>query len=111
MNLVEAVQQTRSALRVAASDTSKALDAGIGYQKASQAAAFAVQDATDFLRNVMTMAATAEGVALKLMIEHKEEAAMYTPILTAAQQAVAAAAENLKTVGTAATSVATGFPR
>lgn len=109
--IVDAVQQTRNAVRIAADDTSKVLDAGIGYQKASQAAAFAVQDATDYLRNVMTIASTTEGIVMKLMIEHKEEAALYLPILTAAQGAVSAAAAALTAVGTAATGVATNFPR
>lgn len=109
--IVDAVQQTRNAVRISADDTSKVLDAGIGYQKASQAAAFAVQDATDYLRNVMTIASTTEGIVLKLMIEHKEEAAQYLPILTAAQGAVSAAAAALTAVGTAATGVASHFPR
>ncbi len=82
----------------------------IGYQKVSQAAAFAVQDATDYLRNMMTISATTQGVVLKLMVEHKEEAPLYIPILEQAQAAVTAAQENLEAVGTSAGTVMSKFP-
>lgn len=107
--ILDAVRQTRNAVRIDAGDTSKVLDAGVGYQKASQAAALAVQDATDYLRNVMTIASTAEGMALKLMIETKDP--FYSTVLTEAQTAVSSAAANLEAVGKSATAVATSFPR
>ena len=107
--IIDAVQQTRSAMRVAGGDSSMTLDSGISYQKASQAAALAVQDATDYLRNVMTIASTAEGMALKLLIETKNP--FYTQVLEAAQDAVSKAAQNLETVGASAIQVATTFPR
>jgi hypothetical protein len=81
----------------------------IAYPKVSQAAAFAVQDATDYLRNIMTMSATAQGVIFKLMVEHKEEAPMYFPILQQVQASVTAAQENLKAVGTSAAAVTKAF--
>lgn len=107
--ILDAVRQTRSAVRIDSGDTSKVVDAGVGYQKASQAAALAVQDATDYLRNVMTIASTAEGMALKLMLETKDP--FYSTVLTEAQSAVSAAAANLEAVGKSATAVATSFPR
>jgi hypothetical protein len=107
--ILDAVRQTRSAVRIDSGDTSKVVDAGVGYQKASQAAALAVQDATDYLRNVMTIASTAEGMALKLMLETKDP--FYSTVLTEAQSAVSAAAANLEVVGKSATAVATSFPR
>jgi hypothetical protein len=107
--IIDALRQTRNAVRIDAGDTSKVVDAGVGYQKASQAAAFAVQDAADYLRNVMTIASTAEGMALKLMIETKNP--FYSTVLTAAQGAVSSAAANLEAVGKSATAVATTFPR
>lgn len=107
--IVDAVRQTRSAVRIDANDASRVVDAGISYQKASQAAALAVQDAADYLRNVMTIASTAEGMALKLLIETKNE--FYAEVLAKAQNAVSAAADNLKAVGKSATEVATNFPR
>jgi hypothetical protein len=81
----------------------------IAYQKVAQAAAFAVQDATDYLRNVEAIALAAQGVALKLMIE-KETTSPYSDIMTQAQNAVTQAQENLKSVGGSATSVTTEFP-
>lgn len=107
--IVDAVRQTRNAVRIDAGDTSKVIDAGVGYQKADQAAAFAVQDATDYLRNIMTIAATAQGMALKLLIETKD--VFYIQVLDNAQLAVNKAATNLENVGAIATAVATEFPR
>jgi hypothetical protein len=108
--IVDAVRQTRNAVRIDASDTSKVVDPGIAYQKASQAAAFAVQDATDYLRNIMTIASTAQGMALKMYLE-TQVPTPWADIITEAQKAVTAAAENLEKVGQSATSVATNFPR
>ncbi|PPK72434.1 hypothetical protein B0F88_104229 [Methylobacter tundripaludum] len=107
--IVDAVKQTRDAVRIGSSDTSKVIDSGIAYQKASQAAAFAVQDATDYLRNIMAISSTAQGMALKLLLETKDPS--YSQILTQAQTAVTMAATNLETVGMSAISVATDFPR
>lgn len=107
--IVDAVKQTRDAVRIGSSDTSKVIDSGIAYQKASQAAAFAVQDATDYLRNIMAISSTAQGMALKLFLETKDP--LYSQVLTQAQTAVTMAATNLETVGMSAISVATDFPR
>jgi coenzyme F420-reducing hydrogenase alpha subunit len=85
------------------------VDPGIAYQKAAQAAAFAVQDAADYLRNIMTIASTAQGVALKLFLETKDP--FYEQVIQQAQSAVSSAANNLEAVGKSATSVATDFPR
>jgi len=40
----------------------------IAYEKAAQAAALAVQDATDYQRNVMSVSAVAQGKALAMML-------------------------------------------
>jgi hypothetical protein len=81
----------------------------IAYPKVSQAAAFAVQDATDYLRNITTMSTTAQGVIMKLMVEHKEQAPLYFPILQQVQAAVTAAQKNFADVGTAAAQVLKDF--
>jgi len=107
--IVDAVKQTRNAVRINSDDTSKVIDSGIAYQKASQAAAFAVQDATDYLRNIMSISSTAQGMALKLFLETKDP--LYSQILTQAQTAVTLAATNLEAVGMSATTVANEFPR
>ncbi len=108
--IVDAVRQTRNAVRIDASDTSKVVDAGVAYQKASQAVAFAVQDATDYLRNIMTIASTAQGMALKMALE-QQSPTPWSEIIALAQGAVTAAANNLKTVGDQAVAVAKEFPR
>jgi hypothetical protein len=81
----------------------------IAYQKVAQAAAFAVQDATDYLRNVEAIALAAQGVALKLMIQNNTTS-NYADIMKAAQDAVTAAQTNLGAVGQSADEVATKFP-
>lgn len=80
----------------------------IAYQKVAQATAFAVQDATDYLRNIEAIATAAQGVALSLMLETKNP--FYLTVLTAAQEAVTAATANYTAVGTSATGIATEFP-
>ncbi|MEJ2692696.1 MAG: hypothetical protein P8166_06440 [Candidatus Thiodiazotropha sp.] len=81
----------------------------IAYPKVSQAAAFAVQDATDYLRNIMTMSTTAQGVIFKLMVEDEAKAPLYIPILEQVQAAVTASQENLQAVGKSAAAVLSGF--
>ena len=102
--VLQAVSTTNASVLNASQQTG----AGVAYQKVSQAAAFAVQDATDYMRNVMTVALTAQGIALKLMIEKKDPS--YAPVLAAAQQAVVMAQTAFSSVGTAASQVATEFP-
>ena len=83
----------------------------IAYPKVSQAAAFAVQDATDYLRNIMTMSTTAQGVIFKLMVENEAKAPLYIPILEQVQAAVTASQNNLQAVGTSAAAVLAGFEK
>lgn len=79
----------------------------IAFQKVAQAAAFAVQDATDYLRNIQTIATAAQGVALSLMIEKEDP--FYIQVMTTAQEAVTAAQTNFAAVGTAAAGVVKEF--
>jgi len=104
--ILDAVTKTQGFVLKTAGDEGK----GIAYQKVSQAAAFAVQDATDYLRNIMTISMTAQGIALQKMVEAPAQAAIYTPILEAAQQAVVTAQTNFAGVGTAAAGVVNAFP-
>lgn len=104
--ILDAVTQSNGAVLGASGKGGSA----IAYQKVAQAAAFAVQDSTDYLRNVMAMASAATGVALKKMVENPATAPQYTPILTAAQGAVTAAQENFANVGAAAGKVVSSFP-
>lgn len=104
--IVDAVQQTTTFVLDNAGKEGKA----IGYQKAAQAAAFAVQDATDYIRNIMTISMTAQGIALQKMVENPVTASAYEPILQAAQKAVTEAQTNFAAVGSSATQVANEFP-
>ncbi len=102
--ILSAVSSTNTSVLGASKETGQ----GVAYQKVSQAAAFAVQDATDYMRNVMTVALTAQGIALKLMIETKDPS--YVPVLTAAQEAVTAAQTAFGAIGASAGQVVTNFP-
>ena len=104
--ILDTVKQSNSAVLGAAGNNG----AAIAYQKVAQAASFAVQDSTDYLRNIMAMSSAATGVALKKMVESPATAAQYTPVLTAAQTAVTEAQKNFSAVGTAAGTVVSGFP-
>jgi len=56
----------------------------IAYEKAAQAAALAVQDATDYQRNVMSVSAVAQGKALAMMLADPATATQYlTPYVLA----------------------------
>lgn len=63
----------------------------IAYEKAAQAAALAVQDATDYQRNVMSVSAVAQGKALSLMLAEPATASQYlTPYVLALVGSLAA---------------------
>ncbi len=103
--ILAAVETTNAAVL----DVAEKEAQSIAYQKVAQAAAFAVQDATDYLRNVEAIALAAQGVALKLMIE-QDKVDQYATIMTKAQEAVTAAQKNLQSVGDSATAVTNEFP-
>jgi len=103
--IVQAVDKTNQVVLGAAGTEAN----GVSYQKVAQAAAFSVQDSTDYLRNVMTMAATAQGVCLQLMIAEKTTDP-YATIMKDAQAAVTASQENFAAVGTASAAVVNAFP-
>lgn len=88
-------------------DVAQQEGASIAFQKVAQAAAFAVQDATDYLRNVQTISTAAQGVALTLMLETKNP--FYATVLAAAQEAVVAAQANFAAVGDAASTTVSDF--
>jgi len=84
--------------------------AATAYQKVAQAAAFSVQDATDYSRNIENVAMTAQGVIVAKMLENEANIPIYTPVLATLQEMVIAASTNLATVGATATTIATEFP-
>ena len=82
----------------------------IAYQKVAQAAALAVQDGTDYQRNIMSISTVAQGQALALMFSTKQTNP-YLEILLLAMLAPIAAAVTVGIVNTVATEVATTFPK
>jgi len=104
--IIDAVNQTTAAVMGSAANQG----AATAYQKVAQSAAFAVQDATDYSRNVENIAMTAQGVIVAKMLEDQSNIPIYTPVLATLQEMVIAASTNLATVGTTATAIATDFP-
>lgn len=104
--IIDAVSQSNAAVL----DNAATQGAVTAYQKVAQAAAFAVQDATDYSRNIENVAMTAQGVIVAKMLEDEANIPIYTPVLATLQEMVIAASTNLATVGTTATAIATAFP-
>ncbi|MEG3620291.1 hypothetical protein V5T82_17640 [Magnetovibrio sp. PR-2] len=104
--ILDAVSQTTSAVMGTAANQG----AATAYQKVAQATAFAVQDATDYSRNISNIAMTAQGVIVTKMLEDQSNIPIYTPVLATLQEMVTAAATNLATVGTTAGDIATSYP-
>jgi hypothetical protein len=82
--------------------------AGKAYQSVAQSAAIAVQDATDALRNVSTIATTAAGVAMAQLLATGDP--KYAQALTQAQSMMKSATEDFAQVGAAASTVLKNFP-
>jgi hypothetical protein len=105
--ILDAVKQTTSFVTSAAGNTGT----GIAYQKVSQAGALAIQDAADFMRNLMTISATATGVAVTKMVEDPAiNIPLFTPVIAQAEAIATFATTQFTAVGEAATKVVTGFP-
>lgn len=82
--------------------------AGKAYQSVAQSTAIAVQDATDNLRNINTISATAIGVAMAKLLETKDP--IYAQAIETANKMALEAANNFKVIGTNAADVLKGFP-
>ncbi len=83
--------------------------AGRAYQSVAQSTAIAIQDATDYMRNVSTISATAIGVAMAQMAA--SDGTKGTTLLGKAQGLVASAAQDFSTISTNAIAVATDYPK
>ena len=81
----------------------------IAYEKAAQAAALAVQDATDYQRNVLSISTVAQGKALAMMFAEKT-INPYAEILLLAIIASVGAAITAGAVDFVAAEVAKDFP-
>jgi hypothetical protein len=81
---------------------------GKAYQSVAQSAAIAIQDATDALRNVSTIATTAAGVALAELVATGNPE--YVTVMQQAQALMTSAASDFTAVSEAATQVVKQFP-
>jgi uncharacterized protein YukE len=82
--------------------------AGKAYQSVAQSSAIAVQDATDALRNISTIATTAAGVAIAQLLATGN--GQYVDALKEIQKMVTSAADDYAKVGAAATVIINQFP-
>jgi hypothetical protein len=82
--------------------------AGKAYQSVAQSAAIAVQDATDALRNVSTIATTALGVAMAQLLATGDD--KYAKALAQAQGLMTSATVDYAAIGAAAAVVLKNFP-
>lgn len=82
--------------------------AGKAYQSVAQSSAIAVQDATDALRNISTIATTAAGVAIaQLLATGKPQ---YAEALKSVQDMMTNATTDYTSIGKAATDIVKNFP-
>ncbi len=84
--------------------------AAIAFDKAAQAAALSIQDVSDYARNVMSVAAVAQGKALAEILAGVNVANAQTA-MTQAQTAVTAAVTAVGALTTAQTAMLSAFPR
>lgn len=104
--ILDAVKQSTTAVLNSAPQQA----AATSYQKVLQATAFAVQDATDYLRNIENVAMTGQGVIVAKMLADESTIPIYTPVLAVLQEMVVAATTNLATVGATSTTIASSYP-
>lgn len=84
--------------------------AGKAYQSVAQSTAITIQDATDNLRNINTITATALGVAMAQALANPSTASQYTPIIQMAEGMADWAAGNYLKIGQNAATVLEGYP-
>lgn len=82
--------------------------AGKAYQSVAQSTAIAVQDATDALRNITTIATTAAGVAMAQFLATGEP--KYTDALQTAQAMMTNATQDFANIGSTAANILKAFP-
>lgn len=104
--MVEAINQAQ--LATLSPSVVRASGAGKAYQSVAQSGAIAVQDATDYLRNVQTMVTTATGLALAQMFAGKPEPA--ATIITTAQTALTNGIASFASICAAAAAMLRSFP-
>jgi len=113
--IIEAVQRSTNFVfglddSFQTSGTALSSGATIAYEKAAQAAAFAIQDAVDYQRNMLSITSAAQGKALAMILAgvNVTEAAQ---AIAAATALATAAIANVTAIGTSIDAMLTGFPR
>lgn len=86
----------------------KIAGAGRAYQSVAQSTAIAIQDATDYLRNVSTIATTSIGVGMAQIAGGSPRG---LAVIRTAQKLVPVAVSDLTAISAAAIQVATSFPK
>jgi len=86
----------------------KVAGAGRAYQSVAQSTAIAIQDATDYLRNVSTIAVTAIGVGMAQVAGNLPQG---TTVISTAQSLLSQAISDFAGISAAATTVATQYPQ
>ena len=84
--------------------------AGRAYQAVAQSAAIAIQDGTDYLRNLSTISTTSIGVAMALLVAGDPKGNAQK-IITAAQNVASDGVTQFGKISQAAVKVATDFPQ
>ena len=83
--------------------------AGKAYQAVAQSMAIAVQDATDYLRNISSIASTAIAVSTQLMIQERQ-VEPYGSIIAKSQESVNSSAEIFERIGKSSGEILKQFP-
>jgi hypothetical protein len=104
--VVDAINQVQAATM--APQVVLTAGAGKAYQMVAQTAALAIQDAADTLRNMSTIAYTAQGVAMALLLETGD--LKYVDVMAQAQKLLQDANANFAATGEAAAAVLKSFP-
>jgi hypothetical protein len=112
LQILDAVSKSTGFVFGPNAGTAPAANAGaaIAYEKVAQAAALAVQDATDYQRNILSISTVAQGKALAMMFAEKT-INPYAEILLLAVIASIGAAVTAGAVDLVAAEVAEKFPK
>ncbi len=86
----------------------KIAGAGRAYQSVAQSSAIAIQDATDYMRNMSAIAVTATGVGMAQLVAGNNNG---TKVITAASNLIPTVVTNYTLMTQAAIQVATSFPQ
>lgn len=81
---------------------------GKAYQSIAQSTAIAVQDATDYLRNISTISTTAVGAAMAQLLA-TGDMNTYNQVVTSANNLVLNGAHDFRNIGTCATDILSNF--